>query len=1474
MLRPLLFLATAATLPALTISEILPENEGGLQDAGLASPGWIELHNESASPVNLAGWRLTDDPLLLNKWTFPAQNLAAGARLVVFASGKNRAVAGAELHTNFALDPDGEYLALVMPDGVTKATEFNPFPKLRRNVSYATNTSSPLTTGVLGEGGAVKYHVPADATLGTTWTGTAFNDAAWTSGATGLGFDAAPPGAKIDIKTPSFASLPPPSGWTGFNFTTVPESGTTTTTATVTVGAVSVTLAPFGTGLALSARNRSGTGSDSLANTAPLNNIAEDFVFAATSNYTAGTPKGMDLTISGLTPNTAYPITLYAYDRASVAPARVAQWTDATGGATGTLSFSGSDGQLADDAAFLSRSVLLAAQSNASGQIILQGRAAAAGNTASHNVFINALEIGSPSYAAFIATNVSAQVQGTSKSLYTRAAFNVTAPANYQTIRLRVRYDDGFFAWLNGTLIVSRNAPAASTWNAAATADRARADGMTQEEISVALPSGLLATGANVLAFQGLKQSAADTDMLLSPAADLLGVSAAGSVWYATPTPGAANSTAFQGLVRDTVFSVDRQYFTTGVTTAISCPTPGAQIRYTLDGSAPTASTGSVYSVPLNFTATTILRAAAFVPGWIPSNTDSQSFLNMATIAAQPANPPGWPATWGINAEVNTNDGAGDGTVPANYAMDQRVVTTTAPGYGITDALTAIPTLSIAMNPADFLGSNGIYQNPQSTGAAWERDCSVELIDPAGAENGFHETCRIEIHGNSSRRPWRMQKHAMRLSFKGEAGASRLRYKFFPGSNLADINKLILRATFTDGWGLVSWDAARYRPDDSVMMRDVWMRRSWGDMGNLTPKSRYIHIVINGLYWGVYDASEHMDPEFMASNNGGIVTDWEIANDFVNPGGTAWTSMFAAASAGLSTPAAYANIQQWLDPVNFADYYLLHQYAECEDWPHHNGGAWRAVAGGKWQWLPWDQEIALQETGATNGHNIDRISVGAGNTGTANTPGPLWQALRANAEWRLLVADRAHFLFNNNGPLSLTANQARWQAIAAELDKPIVAESARWGDTAVETPYGNTESRPGVPLRNPYLRANSPPILPPAPPQDWLGTVNLVTNTWLPSLHNRTNTYAIITRLKNQSPTFWPATEPPVFAPHGGIVATGYDPGITAPAGAIYYTLNGTDPRTAVTGAAAGTLYSGAVDLTTTVTVKARAVTGTPGSGTEVWSALTEAQFIVGTAASAANLVISEVCYNPPLAAAWEFIELQNIAAGPIDLTDVQFTAGLTFTFAPGTLLGAGQRLVLARDAAAFAAKFPAAALHGTFTGGLDNSGEQLALVDALGADIRRFTYRDDAPWPNAADGNGHSMVLIAPDTNPDHALPENWRASVLPDGTPGGSDAIPFAGDPNADSNGNGYSDLFDYAMAHPPAERLPGAYAVQFNLRAGADDARVIIEISTTLTAWTPVPPGTLRVSAPVAGLVSIVCTPPPGEVRTFLRARVESR
>ncbi len=120
-----------------SISEFMAAKNQVLADEDGAYPDWIEIHNGSSIPANLNGWYLTDDAADLTKWRFPATNLAAGANLIVFASGKNRAVSGSPLHANFNLSSQGEFLALVQPDGVTISSQFAPqFPEQLDNYSY------------------------------------------------------------------------------------------------------------------------------------------------------------------------------------------------------------------------------------------------------------------------------------------------------------------------------------------------------------------------------------------------------------------------------------------------------------------------------------------------------------------------------------------------------------------------------------------------------------------------------------------------------------------------------------------------------------------------------------------------------------------------------------------------------------------------------------------------------------------------------------------------------------------------------------------------------------------------------------------------------------------------------------------------------------------------------------------------------------------------------------------------------------------------------------------------------------------------------------------------------------------------------------------------------------------------------------------------------------------------------------------
>ncbi len=127
----------ASGFGAPVISEFLAANDSVLTDEDGAFSDWIEIHNPEVVSISLAGYHLTDDPEDLGKWTFPAVTLDPGAYLVVFASGKNRTDPAGELHTDFRLSAEGEYLALVAPDGATAVSAFAPaYPPQFENESF------------------------------------------------------------------------------------------------------------------------------------------------------------------------------------------------------------------------------------------------------------------------------------------------------------------------------------------------------------------------------------------------------------------------------------------------------------------------------------------------------------------------------------------------------------------------------------------------------------------------------------------------------------------------------------------------------------------------------------------------------------------------------------------------------------------------------------------------------------------------------------------------------------------------------------------------------------------------------------------------------------------------------------------------------------------------------------------------------------------------------------------------------------------------------------------------------------------------------------------------------------------------------------------------------------------------------------------------------------------------------------------
>ena len=127
--------STGAAQPAIT--EFMAANTATLADEDGAFSDWLEIHNPDASPINLAGWFLTDTAGAKTKWQFPAVTVPGDGYIVVWASNKNRRTPGSPLHTNFALSAGGEYLGLIEPDGATVVSDYAPtFPAQSNDISY------------------------------------------------------------------------------------------------------------------------------------------------------------------------------------------------------------------------------------------------------------------------------------------------------------------------------------------------------------------------------------------------------------------------------------------------------------------------------------------------------------------------------------------------------------------------------------------------------------------------------------------------------------------------------------------------------------------------------------------------------------------------------------------------------------------------------------------------------------------------------------------------------------------------------------------------------------------------------------------------------------------------------------------------------------------------------------------------------------------------------------------------------------------------------------------------------------------------------------------------------------------------------------------------------------------------------------------------------------------------------------------
>ncbi len=634
------------------------------------------------------------------------------------------------------------------------------------------------------------------------------------------------------------------------------------------------------------------------------------------------------------------------------------------------------------------------------------------------------------------------------------------------------------------------------------------------------------------------------------------------------------------GQVADTRFNYKRGFYSDGFTVVIQSKTEGSLIRYTTDGSlpGPDHGKGGANPVSVDISKTTVLRAVAYAPGKLPSNVDTQTYIFLHDVIRQPKQVAGYPSPL-LRAGRGT-------TVELDYEMDRHIVDEPSRRGALIRGLKSIPTLSLAVDRKAMFGENGIYFAGKGAGST--RKASVEFIYPERPGRSFQTNCALESHSDVA------VKRSLKLKFKREFGPAKLKTTFFQenavwnGDSATDtLDRIILRS------GTIRSFAMHFMPHRTTYVRDQWARDSQIAMSGAGSHGTFVHLYINGLYWGLYNACERPDAWFTSATFGGAKEDWFAVNQRGpfqgNP--SRWDYLRSALKdKDLRDPANYREMQEYLDLEWFADYMILAFMAGFGDWPRNNWyGGNRNHPSSPFRFFVWDAEVSwvssrrpdgarrdpnsawnIQEPFRSSEDRQDRAMVG------------IWHALRKTPEFMTVFADRVFKHCFHGGALTDENSIARWRALNDFIEDAVVAESARWGD-ARRALGGTTRTRE---------------------------------NTFYPEVERvekmmNGSVERFIAALRQEG--YYPRLDPPEFdtARPGFLTTPSTQLRNPNPRGRIFYTVNGVDPR--LPGGEAATTARIAEDAEETklrgsrTTIRARVKAGGK------WSALHERAWCVNS---------------------------------------------------------------------------------------------------------------------------------------------------------------------------------------------------------------------------------------------------------------------
>ena len=422
-----------------------------------------------------------------------------------------------------------------------------------------------------------------------------------------------------------------------------------------------------------------------------------------------------------------------------------------------------------------------------------------------------------------------------------------------------------------------------------------------------------------------------------------------GDKWYIfpEPTPGVRNdSTTATRFLPPPVLSQAPGFYETELPLSATHPHGDVTLRYTTDGSVPTADSPAFPS-PLHL---------------LPRSGEPNVVSAIRTTVANHF----WRAPPAPVAKANTlrvrafaDDGVASFPLTASYFVGPEV----AGRY-------TLPVLSVVTEQENFFGhDDGIYVGGAGydgsnyntahyfrRGREWERPVHVELFAEDGS-TALAQDAGARIHGGLTRR-WAVK--SLRFYARRDYGDNTFDARLFPTQSDAEYKRFIIRNSGND--------------HNDSFFRDAFMQRLVGHMRFDTQAYQPTIVFINGEYWGIQNMRERYDRHYLARTYGVDPDNVDILelNRRVKYGSAShYNNMLQYIDThGVVDAERFEQVRQWMDTDNFVDYNVAHIFLNNWDWPGNNIEYWRLrtdryVEGapyghdGRWRWMLYDTDFGF-----------------------------------------------------------------------------------------------------------------------------------------------------------------------------------------------------------------------------------------------------------------------------------------------------------------------------------------------------------------------------------------------------------------------------------------------------------------------------------------------------------------------------------